>query len=84
MLLSAVLPNVLAAVFVFFYNSVQAMPESSKGQFFLAQTIINGVFFPIGILWVEWYTLPLSRALRSLRLPKTSRPLSATNQTDLP
>jgi len=65
--LIAVIPNALAALFVAKFNDVKAFQESGDTAFRLATIVINGVFFPLGVLVVVRFAWPLAKALRARR-----------------
>ncbi len=64
--LVAVVPNALAAVFVAKYNA-KWIQQSDNTAFALATTVINGLFFPLGVLVVVRFTWPLAKALKARR-----------------
>ena len=66
MTIAAVVPNAMAALFVYDYNGGQ-LPEKNHGVFWVAQAVINGIFFPIGVLLVVRFTWPLAQALKARR-----------------
>lgn len=67
-LLAAVVPNLLAAAFVYAYNhkAIESV-ERSTTTFFGTQLAVNGVFFPIGVAWVVYFTWPIGQTLRARR-----------------
>jgi hypothetical protein len=65
-MIAAVLPNVLAAVFNYFYNRLEIIEhlQNSRQAFEQIQATINAIAFPIGIFFVFWFTRPVAAAVR--------------------
>jgi len=63
---AAVLPNLLAAIFNYFYNRVEIIEhlQNSQKAFEQIQATINAIAFPTGIFLVFWFTRPVAAALR--------------------
>jgi hypothetical protein len=77
-LLAAVLPNVCAALFNYFYNRREIIEhlQNSQEAFEQTQTAINAVAFPVGIFFVFWLTRPVAAAIQTApdrRQPGSSR-----------
>ncbi len=64
-MVAAVLPNVLAAVFNYFYNRLEIIEhlQNSQRAFEQIQAAINAIAFPAGIFCVFWFTRPVAAAL---------------------
>ncbi len=60
-------PNVVAAVFNFFYNSNQIVSKYPElwSKFFGVSSLVNGIFFPVGIIAVGGMIVAYSKRLRS-------------------
>lgn len=69
LLLCALVPNGLAAVFNYTYNRGHIVEHFRDAQqvFWNTQTVVNATAFPIGMAWMVVLALPLVRGLRSLR-----------------
>ncbi len=69
LLLCALVPNGLAAVFNYVYNRGHIVEQFSDAQqvFWNTQTAVNGTAFPIGVAWMVFLAIPLARALGALR-----------------
>lgn len=65
--LASVVPNALAAIFVFIYNRNAAFGARDNPNFWWAQLLINGIFFPLGAYLVVRFAWPLGRAIRARR-----------------
>jgi serine/threonine protein kinase len=65
-MLAAVLPNALAAVFNYFYNRLEIIAhlQNSQKAFEQIQATINAIAFPLGIFLVFWFTRPVAAAVR--------------------
>jgi len=61
------LPNVMAAWFIYSYNLIEAVPTRVHSDFFKTQSVINGIVFPLGILLLILMALPVTRVVRRLR-----------------
>lgn len=64
-LIAAMLPNILAAIFNYFYNDRAIIRQFSDlgDAFFQVQLTINAIAFPAGFGFCLWYALPLVKAL---------------------
>ncbi len=65
-LVAALAPNILAAVFNYFYNNesiIGSLPKESKPVFDIAVIFVNGIAFPLGALLGLVVVWPLVRAL---------------------
>ncbi|MEX2189033.1 MAG: serine/threonine-protein kinase [Pirellulales bacterium] len=69
LLLCALVPNSLAAVFNYVYNRGHIVEHFRDAQhvFWNTQTAVNGTAFPIGVAWMVILAWPLSRSLRDVR-----------------
>lgn len=63
---AAVFPNLIAAVFNYFYNRLEIIEhlQNSQKAFEQIQATINAIAFPTGIFLVFWFTRPVVAALR--------------------
>jgi serine/threonine protein kinase len=69
-LLAALIPNLVAAVFNYFYNwesYVKLLPESQQMIWRVQVPPINGIAFSLGIFWALYLTWPLVLGVRNLR-----------------
>lgn len=66
-LVAAIMPNVVAAIFNYFYNRLEIIDQlqDSGAAFERIQTMINLIAFPLGIFFVFWFMRPIARRLRS-------------------
>jgi hypothetical protein len=78
MLLIALAPNVLAAIFNFAYNREQIVSrlDDSLAAFWNIQAAVNGVAFPLGIGLLVYLAWPLQRAMSR---DSRSHPLDGRN-----
>ena len=60
------LPNVMAAWFIYSYNLIEAVPTRVHDVFWKTQSVINGIAFPLGILLLILVALPVTGVLRRL------------------
>ncbi len=63
----ALLFNGLAALFVFNFNLFDAVPETAHDRFWIVQSGVNGIAFPLAIALFAWLTHPVARAFRLIR-----------------
>lgn len=65
-LVAAVLPNVVAAVFNYFYNRLEIIEHlhDSRVAFERIQTTINLIAFPLGIFFVFWFMRPIAKRIQ--------------------
>ena len=66
LVVASVIPNALAAVFVYFFNDIQAL-EGGGRSLWVAQGLINGIFFPLGAFLVLRFAWPMTQAFRARR-----------------
>lgn len=66
-ILLTLLPNLVGAVFNFFYNlsEVRAHVPEAVPQFMQVQRVINAVAFPVGIAVGSWLVLSVARTVRT-------------------
>ncbi len=66
-ILIAVILNGLAALFVFNFNLLDAVPQEGRRRFTMAVLVINSLLFPLAAISFVWLTLPVFRACRTDR-----------------
>jgi hypothetical protein len=68
--LATLVPNILASVFQIFYNSSEIIEKwpVPKADFDRVIQIVNGIFFPLGLLILGRLIWPVEVALRDVRL----------------
>lgn len=72
LMLAAVIPNALAAVFNFWYNHAEialSLPEESLAAFWMLVALVNGTAFPVGIALCILIAWPVVRAFERLTDP---------------
>ena len=61
-----IVPNALAAAFVFAYNDIESVPSTGRPVFWQTQSIINSIAFPTATALVLYRILPIASAIRSV------------------
>lgn len=61
-----ILPNALAAIFVYAYNGIESVPETLRPVFWKTQSVINGIAFPFATILILYAILPVAAAVRRL------------------
>ena len=71
-LLLLIVPNVLAAAFVYAYNGDESVPESLWPVFWKTQSITNGIAFPLATGLILYAIVPVALTVR--QIAKSHRP----------
>lgn len=61
------LPNVMAAWFIYSYNLIEAVPARIQETFWKTQSVINGIAFPLGIVLLILVAQPVTHLMRHIR-----------------
>ncbi|MEM7232147.1 MAG: serine/threonine-protein kinase [Planctomycetota bacterium] len=67
--LAALVPNLLVAIFNYAYNKAEIIDriDGAEEVFSLVQRVINFTAFPLGVLLGGWFLLPVLRGMESFR-----------------
>lgn len=76
LVLAALVPNALAAVFNYYYNRIEIIEhlKDAKDLFFRIQMVINAIAFPFGLGLAAWFAYPVATATRRIIAHDPSAP----------